>query len=72
MLEAHQEQPSEGETKGLTDKEIVGHSVTFLLAGYETTSTALAYVAYLLAVNPEVQDKLDAEINAYFEENPVR
>ena len=72
MLEAHREQPSEGETKGLTDKEIVAHSVTFLLAGYETTSTALAYMAYLLAVNPEVQDKLNAEINAYFEENPVR
>ena len=51
--------------------EIVADSVGFILAGYETTSTALTFATYLLAVNPEVQERLANEIHAYFEENPV-
>ncbi|XP_064405639.1 cytochrome P450 3A24-like isoform X2 [Halichondria panicea] len=54
----------------LTDEQIVTHSVIFLLAGYETTSTALAYVSYMLALNPTVQEKLQQEIDNYFDNNP--
>ena len=32
------------------------------LAGYETTSTTMQYLTYLLAVNPDKQDKLYDEI----------
>ena len=55
----------------LTDQEIVAHSVTFVLAGYETTANTLSYVSYLLALNPEAQEKLQHEIDSYFEQNPV-
>ena len=55
----------------LTDEEIVSHSVTFVLAGYETTANTLSYVSYLLALNPEAQQKLQHEIDSYFEQNPV-
>ena len=51
--------------------EIVADSVGFILAGYETTSTALTFATYLLAANPEVQERLANEIHEYFEENPV-
>ena len=69
MIDAHIE---EGDSKRkLTDQEIADHSVVFMLAGYETTSTALGYIAYLLALNPHVQEKLQAEIDAYLEESPV-
>ncbi|CAF5125098.1 unnamed protein product, partial [Rotaria sp. Silwood1] len=34
-----------------------------MVAGYETTSTALAYSTYVLATRPEIQDKLIEEIN---------
>ena len=55
----------------LTDEEIVAHAVTFILAGYETTANTLAYTSYLLALNPDIQEKLQSEIDSYFEEKPV-
>lgn len=41
----------------------------FLLAGYETTSTTLAYIMYELVVNPDVQTKLQEEIDNFFPDN---
>lgn len=46
----------------LTDDEIIANAFVFLLAGYETTSTALAYTFYLLIKHPEIQEKLFKEI----------
>ena len=60
-----------GTQKGLETGEIVADSVGFMLAGYETTSTALTFATYLLATNPEAQERLANEIHEYFEENPV-
>ena len=57
--------------KKLTDEQIVGNSIEFLLAGYETTSVVLSYTSYLLAINTDIQQKLQAEIDDYFEEDPV-
>ena len=56
----------------LTNGEIAAYCIVFLLAGYETTANTLSFTAYLLATNPEVQDKLCDEIDLYFEQNPVR
>ncbi|KAF8781362.1 cytochrome P450 3A41-like isoform X1 [Argiope bruennichi] len=47
---------------GLTDEEIVANAYVFLLAGYETTATALAFTFYLLIKHPEIQEKLYKEI----------
>ena len=55
----------------LTDKEVVGQAIGMLLAGYETTANALAYTSYLLALNPDIQEKLQSEIDSYFEDKPV-
>ena len=55
----------------LTDEEIVAHAITFILAGYETTSNTLAYTSYLLALNPDVQEKLQSEIDSYYDNKPV-
>ena len=60
----------DGDSK-LSTGEIVADAVGFMLAGYETTSVALSFITYLLAKNPEAQEKLANEINDYFEENPV-
>ncbi len=38
-----------------------------MLAGYETTSTALANIAHVLAIHPDEQLKLQQHIDAHFE-----
>ena len=55
----------------LTSEEVVGQAIGFLLAGYETTANTLAFTSYLLALNPDIQEKLQSEIDSYFDDNPV-
>uniref|UniRef100_A0A914XA88 Cytochrome P450 n=1 Tax=Plectus sambesii TaxID=2011161 RepID=A0A914XA88_9BILA len=52
----------------LTRDEVVENCYAFLLAGYETTSTALAFTAWLLAKNPDAQDKLQSEVDQHINE----
>jgi cytochrome P450 family 3 subfamily A len=40
--------------------------VLFLLAGYETTSTALSYMFYVLATHSEEQQRLINEVDEFF------
>ena len=46
-------------------------SVGFFLPGYETTGNTLILTTYLLAMNLDVQEKLQTEIDNFYEENPV-
>jgi len=48
----------------LSDDEIIWNACIFLLAGYETTSTALAYVCHCLSVHPDIQQKVYEEIES--------
>ncbi|GAB1290353.1 Cytochrome P450 3A13 [Apodemus speciosus] len=48
----------------LTDLEIVAQSISFVLAGYHTTSHVLSFIMYALATHPDVQKKLQNEIDA--------
>ena len=43
-----------------------GQIAIFIIAGYETTSTALGFTAHHLAVNPKVQKKLQNEVDKHF------
>lgn len=60
LLKAHDDETS----SSLTDREVQANLVTFLLAGHETTATAIPWVMYALAKRPEVQDKARAEIQS--------
>lgn len=53
-----------GSASRLTDDEVIANAYVFLLAGYETTATALAFTFYLLIKHPEVQQRLQKEIDA--------
>ena len=47
---------------GMSDKQLRDEVLTFLLAGHETTALALSWTFHLLGQNPEVEEKLDAEL----------
>lgn len=55
----------------LTDDQIVAEAVGLMMAGYDTTANALAYTSYLLALHPEIQERLQSEIDNYFSDKPV-
>jgi enediyne biosynthesis protein E7 len=48
---------------GMTDKEIVDEITTMVVAGHETTASALNWTWHLLGEHPEVESKLHAEID---------
>ncbi|KAI0840689.1 cytochrome P450 [Hypoxylon sp. FL0890] len=45
-----------------TEDNLVDQLMTFLAAGHETTATAMTWAIYMLSKNPEVQNRLRAEI----------
>ena len=47
-------------------KEINLNLSLFMLAGYETTSTSLTYITYILAKYPEEQKVLIDEIDSFY------
>lgn len=53
---------STGKSSLLNEDEIEWNAIVFILAGYETTSTALSYVTYCLSLHPDVQEKVFSEI----------
>lgn len=57
------EETRSGKRVKLTKIETMSQLLTFLVAGYETTATTIHFVLYLLAVHPEVQDKVADEIS---------
>ncbi|XP_075827142.1 cytochrome P450 3A11-like [Microtus pennsylvanicus] len=49
--------------KALTDMEIAAQAIIFIFAGYETTSSTLAFALHSLATHPDIQKKLQDEID---------
>ncbi|XP_062587499.1 cytochrome P450 3A11-like isoform X2 [Saccostrea cucullata] len=63
MMEAYNDDPQKMDGKrGLSSKEIIANCLLFFFAGYETTAATLAYMAYLLALHPDVQRRVYDEI----------
>ncbi|KAJ6638130.1 putative cytochrome P450 28a5, partial [Pseudolycoriella hygida] len=49
--------------KNLPNIDVVAHTITFFLDGFETSSIVIAHILYHLGANKSVQDKLRQEIN---------
>jgi cytochrome P450 len=47
--------------KGFSDEQLVDEVATMILAGHETTATALFWALYLLALDPETQEGVASE-----------
>ncbi len=54
----------ENNSAQFTDEQIHAHALTFLLAGHETTALLLAWCWDMLAHHPEVQMKLQSEVDS--------
>ncbi|KAK8765902.1 hypothetical protein V5799_007315 [Amblyomma americanum] len=54
-------------TRGLTNAEIVANGLLFFVAGFETTGTAMSFLAYALARHEDVQERLRKEVLAVLE-----
>ncbi|MDB6029027.1 MAG: cytochrome, partial [Verrucomicrobiales bacterium] len=53
----------EGTGRGMTDDQLRDEVMTIFVAGHETTANAMAWLLYLVSKNPEVEEKLLAEID---------
>lgn len=60
LMQARDEETGEG----MTDDELRSEVLAFLLAGHETTATALTWVWYLLACHTPIQEQVRAEIDS--------
>ncbi|XP_004677269.1 PREDICTED: thromboxane-A synthase [Condylura cristata] len=58
-------------SKPLTVDEIVGQAFIFLIAGYEIVTNTLSFATYLLATNPECQEKLLSEVDRFNRDHPA-
>ncbi|ORY94873.1 cytochrome P-450 cyp509A1 [Syncephalastrum racemosum] len=61
---------SENETGVLSNEELKSDLCIFFLAGHDTTANALAFAAYYLAVNPDIQQKAREEAIRVFGDAP--
>eukprot|EP01125_Pyxidicula_operculata_P001253 TRINITY_DN11160_c0_g1_i1.p1 TRINITY_DN11160_c0_g1~~TRINITY_DN11160_c0_g1_i1.p1 ORF type:complete len:487 (+),score=77.80 TRINITY_DN11160_c0_g1_i1:104-1564(+) len=53
----------------ISDNVIRDNVLVFFLAGHETTTASIFFILYLIAQNPQVQSKLQKEVDDYFDEN---
>jgi cytochrome P450 len=56
---------------GMTDRELRDDVMTLFLAGHETTALALSFCWYLLALHPEVEARLAAEVTQVLGDRPA-
>ncbi|XP_060247070.1 cytochrome P450 3A1 isoform X1 [Meriones unguiculatus] len=63
MMKAHKNAKDKESHKALSDMEIMAQSIIFIFAGYDTTSTTLSFVLHSLATYPDIQKKLQEEID---------
>jgi pentalenene oxygenase len=61
----------EGDGLGLSDEEAINQVITFFFAGMDTTASSIASALALLAENPAIQDRVNAEVDTVLGGEPV-
>ncbi|MFH7594113.1 cytochrome P450 [Streptomyces racemochromogenes] len=64
LLHAQDEGPGASAARSLSDPEIIANVLMFLLAGTETTASALAWALHLVAAHPRIEHDLHAEVDS--------
>jgi cytochrome P450 len=60
LMEARDEETG----SAMDDMQLRDEVMTLMLAGHETTSTALSWTLYLLSQHPDTRERLEAEVDA--------
>ena len=53
--------------KNLDEMSFIGTAMVFLVAGYDTTGMTLSWICYELAKNPDLQKRLQDEVDAVYD-----
>lgn len=53
----------------MSEDELIAQCILFFIVGYETTASALSFMAYSLATNPKCQEELIKEVDEAFEKH---
>ncbi|KAL5378496.1 hypothetical protein DPSP01_009077 [Paraphaeosphaeria sporulosa] len=71
LVRANEEEKKaeQGKRLALTDDELYGNLFIFNMAGHETTSASLSYAIPLLAIYPDIQKWVRAEVDAVLTES---
>jgi len=57
--------------RGMSDDEIVHEMLTFLIAGFESTSSALLWTFYQLSRHPQIEARVHAELDRVLGDGPL-
>ncbi|XP_023721087.1 cytochrome P450 9e2 isoform X3 [Cryptotermes secundus] len=68
----HEDNSAVNKKMKLEDDDIIAQAVLFFLAGFDTSSTLLCFASYQLAVHPDVQSRLQEEIDETLQEHGGR
>ncbi|KAI1406928.1 cytochrome P450 [Hypoxylon sp. FL1857] len=52
-----------GVAEGIGENEFLGHLLEFMAAGHDTSANMLSWSLYVMALNPDIQDELRAELS---------
>ncbi|XP_052023972.1 cytochrome P450 3A11-like [Apodemus sylvaticus] len=63
MMNADNNSKDKESHNALSDTEITAQSIIFIFAGYEANSSTLSFALYSLATHPDIQKKLQQEID---------
>ena len=64
--------PFTGVQGKLSDYRTAHVALGNMFGSYENTANTIGFAAYLLAIHPDVQERLQGEIDKFFDENEVR
>ncbi|KAF4519368.1 hypothetical protein B566_EDAN011374 [Ephemera danica] len=59
----------QGDKNLITEEDIAAQAFIFFFAGFETVATMMSFLVHELAVNPDIQEKLRAEVDDTFAAN---
>jgi cytochrome P450 len=62
---------SDDDGEGMSEKLVRDELITFLFAGHETTATALTFAWFSLAQDPDVEERLAAELTSELDDTPT-